>query len=884
MRAEGTQDECSRRDRLRGLIHSARRQAGVAARGGSSASAGCLDAAIDSSHQWSADSAVRVLETHLSGYEFLREIHRGGQGIVYEALQRSTQRRVAIKVLGAGPFAGQSEMQRFLREARVLARLSHPNIVAIHDSGHAAGYFYLVMDFVDGQPVDRWAAGLGGGSVRSILGVFAEICEAVSAAHLLGIIHRDLKPANVMIDGAGRPRVLDFGLAKLADGSGDGGEMTGTGQFVGTLPWVSPEQSEGSQHLVDVRSDVYSLGVMIYQLLTRRFPYEVGGPVRAVMENIATVEPARPSGVAQGLDDEIDTIVLKCLSKDPGRRYQSGGELAGDVRRYLAGEPIAARRDSLGYLLRKGLRRHRGAVAVGVAFVVVVLVGLAASLRGWREATQALQRARAAEQQEIDQRKRAETEAADAAAVNGLLRRVLTAASPYASPDTDVTARELLEAAAKELDAGGTTNPEVEARVRMTLADAFFGIGRYDACRNQLDAAETLWTRIRGKDSLDEADALAMRAAVELTDRSSEAAERAGGEAVRICRERGAVESLIGAAALMSYGKALNYNGKREGIASMREALSLYRRLMPEADRRLTSAMVDVALALGHEEGSRQEAEGLLREAMEINRRVNGGLHVDMFTNLVTLADMLFMQRDAERAEPVYREAEAIGRQVLGAAHPSVVNCRSNLASLYSEMQRFDDAEAIRRDLIVIERETHKNGSPALVMLIRNLGDVRRMKGDMAGAEQSYREAVAEAERSGTSDTLLAYMARDDLAERLVERGAVEEAESLLRRQLGHPPSDSPMAKREMALARSLMGRLEAEQGQYRAAEVTLTGALDDLSASPMGGPIAKRVIVERIVMLYEKWDAAEPGKGYAAKAVEWQEKLPPKREFRGHR
>ncbi len=334
-----------------------------------------------------------------AGYEIVREIHRGGQGVVYQAIQKTTKRKVAIKVMHEGPFAGPRDRVRFEREVQILGTLKHPNIVSIHESGTSAGKFFYVMDYISGQPLDAYMAE-GERSIEETLRLFTRICEAVNAAHLRGVIHRDLKPGNIRVDSSGEPHVLDFGLAKVALGEVNEASqlaiMTITGQFVGSLPWSSPEQAEGSPDKIDLRTDVYSLGVILYQMLTGRFPYEVVGSMRDVLDNILKAAPARPSTLdtrdspkaktafgrwllrsrtrvkGQQINDEVETIVLKCLAKERERRYQSAGELARDIRRYLAGEPIEAKRDSAVYVFRKLVRRYR--VRLGIALAVVAVI------------------------------------------------------------------------------------------------------------------------------------------------------------------------------------------------------------------------------------------------------------------------------------------------------------------------------------------------------------------------------------------------------------------------------------------------------------------------------------------------------------------------------
>lgn len=310
-----------------------------------------------------AADAFREGRDVFPGYELLGELHRGGQGIIYRAVQRSTGRRVALKVLLDGAFAGSLDRARFKREISVLAALQHQNIVTIHDSGSAAGRFFFAMDYIAGQPLDVYMSSTPR-SIEESLRLFLRICDAVNAAHVRGIIHRDLKPANIRVDERGEPFILDFGLARMTEGAAhEGGvdhpSMTRTGQFVGSLPWAAPEQADGSLTRIDTRSDVYSLGVLLFQMLTGVFPYSVVGPIHDVVRRITSDAPLSPRRLRPEIDDELGTIVLRCLAKSPERRYQTAGELGRDVLRYLNDEPIEAKRDSAWYMLRKTLVRFK---------------------------------------------------------------------------------------------------------------------------------------------------------------------------------------------------------------------------------------------------------------------------------------------------------------------------------------------------------------------------------------------------------------------------------------------------------------------------------------------------------------------------------------------
>lgn len=323
----------------------------------------------------------------IPGYRFERKLSEGGQGVVYQAIQESTRRKVAIKMMRGSAFTSRSDKARFDREVQVLGRLSHPNIVAIHDSGTILGNSYIVTDYIVGRPLDQHIRGHDApGSIENILRLLQKICTAINAAHLAGIIHRDLKPSNILIDSAGEPHILDFGLAKVPLSDSEASMMTMTGHFIGSLPWASPEQAEGAPDKIDMRTDVYSLGVILYQMLTGQFPYEVAGNMRDVLERIIHAEPQKPRTYRREINDEVETIVLKCLSKDRERRYQSAGELARDLQNYLEGLPIAAKRDSFGYLMRKQLKRHKVGMAVGAGFIALISVGLVVSLTLWRRA------------------------------------------------------------------------------------------------------------------------------------------------------------------------------------------------------------------------------------------------------------------------------------------------------------------------------------------------------------------------------------------------------------------------------------------------------------------------------------------------------------------
>jgi CHASE2 domain-containing sensor protein/tRNA A-37 threonylcarbamoyl transferase component Bud32 len=308
------------------------------------------------------------------GYEILEEVNRGGQGVVYKALQQGTRRCVAIKVMREGPLASAADQARFEREIQVLGALRHRHIVTIHASGVVAGCSYYVMDYIAGVSLQEWFEQTRR-PAGELLALFSKICGAIGAAHARGIIHRDLKPGNIRIDGEGEPNVLDFGLAKTGLGAGivSPGAVTGTGQFLGSPAYSSPEQMDGRPDRIDARTDVYALGLILYQMLVGQLPYDVSGSFDSVRLHVRETQPRPPRSIVRDLDVDVETIVLRCLSKERERRYLDARALLADIERYLAGEPIEARRDSVAYVLRKRLRRGMQRNRLLAGMIVLVL-------------------------------------------------------------------------------------------------------------------------------------------------------------------------------------------------------------------------------------------------------------------------------------------------------------------------------------------------------------------------------------------------------------------------------------------------------------------------------------------------------------------------------
>ena len=317
----------------------------------------------------------------IPGYQIVEVLGAGGMGVVFKAWQNSPRRLVALKVMKPRGVVTEAQRMRFEREAQAAADLSHPGVVTIYELGELDREPYIAMELVDGVPLTRYIR-THKPALREGLELMQRICEAVAYAHQKGVIHRDLKPANIMVQANGQPKILDFGLAKLMEAADRESlySLTVEGQVMGTVPYMAPEQTLADPKEIDVRTDVYALGVILYQMLTGRHPQDLKttDPV-LVMEKIRQEPPLPPTRADKAIDDEVETIVLKALEKEKERRYQSADALAADIRHYLAGEPIEAKRASTIYQLRKLAYRHRTVLIPSVAALVAIIAVLAVS-------------------------------------------------------------------------------------------------------------------------------------------------------------------------------------------------------------------------------------------------------------------------------------------------------------------------------------------------------------------------------------------------------------------------------------------------------------------------------------------------------------------------
>ena len=783
---------------------------------------------------WSGrESASPVLAADaFPGYELLEEIGRGAMGVVYRALQTATQREVAIKVMVEGPFAGPHDRARFEREAHLLGRLRHPNIVTIHDTITAAGRFCIVMDYIPGCSLDEYDIKRKL-PLRERLALFAGICDAVSAAHVRGIVHRDLKPGNIRLDDAGTPHVLDFGLAKSAAGD-EGRElmahsMTMTGQFIGSLPWASPEQAEGDSDGIDLRTDVYALGVMLYQLLTRRFPYNVVGNIRQVVDNILQAQPQRPSILAADVDDDVETIVLKCLSKDRERRYQSAVELARDLRHYLSGEPIEAKRDSSWYVLGKALRRHRAGVLVASTFLVLLIAfGVTMSVLY----------------------RRAENEAARTRRTVAFLQDTFFEASSQRL-GADVTLLAVLDDAAARIATEFTDQPTAAAAVHFTLGRTYESLWRPDDALHHLRQAVDLFTASLGREHPDTVEAMVL------------------------------------------YGMVLAEMRRPQSVDIQEEALAIRRRQYGDDHVLVAESMSELAFTFYTAAVPRrwEEAANLYERALAIYRRNLGPEHVDIARCLHTVAILNHVYGRREKAVSIYAESLAMSRKLLGDSHQFVAECMSDYAVALQAVGREDEAEALLRQ--VVEHSSDHFGHAAKPKMLLRMAEFYRGRGDLAEARRWLDLSLAAkldyaADRDqGQRDRLRAMAARFDdvsremdpalylealaalqkvdrnrgdlaslqtaFAEWFKEAGDVGTAEQLVR-DAEAVLADSPLAEGLFHhYLRSMRGRWAAEQGRTKEAESLLRPATAALVKIVGPGHHVAREVIDVLAELYDR-------------------------------
>jgi tetratricopeptide (TPR) repeat protein len=627
---------------------------------------------------------------HIPGYRITREIGRGGMGTVYEAEQAHPRRSVALKVITGGFLAEQS-VKRMQQEAQLLALLQHPGIAQIIESGQFESetgvWPFYAMELIGGDNLLDYAV-KHGLTTADRLELLVKICEAVQHAHDRGVIHRDLKPANILVDSSGQPKVLDFGVARVTNADLRVVSVhTDVGQLVGTIPYMSPEQASGDPERLDARSDLYSLGVVAYELLTGEMPYGTRGVrVHEAIRVVCEEEPRPLSGVHRALKGDVETILGKALEKEVARRYLSAAELAADLQRHREHRPILARPASRIYRLKKFSRRHTGLV-VGLALSFAILaLGFAGTLLGFLEAQ--------------SQRDEVAEEAARANRTAEFLHEILTGISPAVAQGMDTELlRLILDRATLRVDRELGEHPEVEAAIRESLGDAYHAISAYQD-------AEVHFLR---------AQALLRENAPSPTGSTLLLSAKIASNAARLGRLREAVQRLEDLR-----DRALDFNSEPQWIdrilghlgiaylesARLEEASRILEPLVQQRQRvlgadhpRTLIAMNSLGLCrLGQQRY--EEARALLEQTLSRRRRIDGDTHPDTLVAMHNLGGLLIETGQYDAAERLLIETCARNRTVLGEDHRATLVPTVQLAYIYTHQGRLQAAEELCRDAL----------------------------------------------------------------------------------------------------------------------------------------------------------------------------------------
>ena len=630
-------------------------------------------------------------------------------GTVWLAEQTSPViRQVAIKVIKSGRFS-ESALQRFDLERQSLAIMNHPAIAKVFDAGSTSeGEPYFVMEYVAGMPITTYC-NQKHLAARERIELMIKVCEGVQHAHLKAIMHRDLKPSNILVtevDGKPVPRIIDFGIAKATQAAGAEDEtlsqFTQVGGMVGTPGYMSPEQADPGVLDVDTRTDVYSLGVVLYELLTASLPFDpklwTSKPLHEVLRQLHEEDPQRPStrvstdssGAAKAsgteprtlisqLRGDLDWITLKALERERDRRYSTPSDLAADLSRYLHDEPVTARPPSVTYRARKFVRRNRLAVVFAGALAIVI-AGFAVSL--------------------VLERNRARREAETSRRVSDFMTGMFKVSDPSESRGSSVTARELLDKASKQIESGLGQDPQVQARLMQTMGATYVGLGLDPQASALLEHAVAIQTRVLGPENPETLDSMAL------------------------------------------LGKAVENQGRyADAEKLLRQTLAVQQRVLGPDDARTMSTVSLLSDDLT-QEGHYAEAEGLIRRTLANQQRTLGAENGATLRSMRSLTSNLDNQGRFADAEKLGRETLALEQHALGPNHPGTIWSMNNLGLALKGERRYPDAEKLFRETIEVSNRVLGPEHPNTRVAVSNLAMVLQLEGHLAEAETLQRDAL----------------------------------------------------------------------------------------------------------------------------------------------
>jgi len=731
-----------------------------------------------------AGRPLRAGESFAQKFRLVRRLGEGGMGQVWLADQIAPVRRlVALKLIKAGMY-DENIAHRFQSERQSLALMDHPAIAKVFEAGATAqGQPYFVMEYVPGLPItdycDRHRL-----SIRRRLELFIQACEGVQHAHHKAIIHRDLKPANILVvevDGKPVPRIIDFGLAKAVTSALDPAQSTHFGHLMGTPGYMSPEQVDAAQHDIDTRTDVYSLGATLYVLLSGMLPFEstpTEKPLDEILRQLREDEPPTPSTRLREARDtaskaaasratepkqlvgqlrgDLDWITLKALERDRSRRYGTPSELAADLRRYLAHEPVSAHPANALYRLGKYTRRHRVGIGVGAGLLVLLAAFAVSQTLNLRRITQERDRA---------------------ARITDFMTGMFKVSDPSEARGNKVTAREILDKASADIDRHLAEDPDVQSQMMSVMASTYLNLGLYA--------------------------------------RAHELAQRSLDERLRVLGA-GDARTL---ATMAQLGWVLSREGHdAEAEKLVRRALSGLRHALGSADPLSLETMDHLALILQHQ-GHAEEGERLDREVVDIAGRSLGNDNPLTLVSKNHLGTALLTQARYADAERNYRQLLSVERRVLGDDHPETLKALNNLATAIQSQGRLAEAEPLYREVLATQQRVlgpeHQNTLRAMEGYANLVGSLGRS----ADAEQLFRQIVAVRLRTLGPEHPDTLNSQYNLSELLIDAGNLSEAEPLLRGTLATRTRVLGPANPFTLMSQSQLAHLLIRKGQYDSAE-----------------------------------------------------------------
>ena len=797
-----------------------------------------LNLALSAEPDESPAGAQELAEgTFVGPYRIVRVLGEGGMGVVYLAEQSEPIRRqVALKVIKHG-MDTRSVVARFEAERQALALMDHPAVARVFEAGATeSGRPYFVMEYIDGEPITAFCDRHRLGTVER-LELFVLVCAGLQHAHQRGIIHRDIKPSNVLVgdrDGKPAPKIIDFGVAKAIEQRlTERTQETALGMLLGTPEYMSPEQADLAPLDVDTRTDVYSLGVVLYEMLTGALPFDIRGLRQAafdeVRRRIREDRPSRPSTRVSELGDravesarsrgsevstlsrrlagDLDLITMKALEKERERRYESPAALAADLRRHLASEPILARSPSALYLLRKLVSKHR-LTAVLIAVILVTLVASSIWLALLYRRSQAnLARA-------VDAEAAAVREAAVARQVSEFLVGVFAISDPGEARGNEATARELLDRAAERIDSELDEQPAVRATMMHTMGKVYGSLGLYPRSEELIREALDQRREHVGTESPQAAESLNALAKILADQGRFDDAEVQAREAIGL-RERAFGAESLEAAESLELLQLIHWHRREHD-----EALELAERVLrireatlgPDADPvgQSLNNISSLYLALGRYD----EVEPLLLRARSIRESHLGGDHPGVLSVWNNLAELYRRQARYEEAETLFLQIQEKNAKVLGPDHPGAAFAYNNLGLVYRRMKRSAEAVAQYREALRIREAALPADHPLIAWTLDNMGLALRQQGELAAADRVTSRALEIARKSVGEEHPNTLIVMANLALLRADQGRLADAESTFRHVLELNRKALPAEHPEIAFTLHNLAQVVADQGR----------------------------------------------------------------------